>query len=109
MLVLWIRYERSRLVAIHLDRHEPLVHGWLFLTSFRRLIVPICLGMIGAGWVGYYNYRVTGSPFRLPYLCYEQQYALTPMFLSQPLRESPGFQNEPMREFHEDWEVGISF
>lgn len=76
-------------------------------STLKKLALPMLVGSIGVIWLGYYNARVTGNPFKLPYLCYEQQYALTPMFLEQPLRESPGFNNEPMRSFHEDWEVEL--
>ena len=91
MLMLWLK--SARFVPVF----------W----TLKRLALPLLVGLIGMIWLGYYNARITGSPFQLPYLCYEQQYALTPMFLKQPLRESPIFNNEPMRSFHEDWEVGI--
>ncbi len=78
----------------------------IFVT-LKCLALPLLAGSIAMIWLAYYNARVTGSPFKLPYLCYEQQYALTPMFLEQPLRESPGFNNEPIRAFHADWEVGL--
>lgn len=76
-------------------------------VTLKSLSLPLLVGAIGVIWLGYYNAKITGNPFKLPYLCYEQQYALAPMFLEQPLRESPGFNNEPMRAFHEDWEVGL--
>jgi len=73
----------------------------------RRLIVPLLVGIAGACWLGCYHASVTGSPFQLPYLCYEKQYSVTPMFLNQPLRESRGYHNEAMRRFHEEWEAGV--
>ncbi len=91
MLMLWLKYARSAPV----------------FSTLKRLALPLLVGAIGMIWLGYYNARITGSPFQLPYVCYEKQYALTPMFLKQPLREVLIFNNEPMRSFHEDWEVGI--
>ena len=77
------------------------------LATLNRLALPILVGLLGFIWLGYYNAKVTGSPLLLPYTCYQQQYALAPLFLRQPRNESPGFQNEPMRAFHEEWEVGV--
>lgn len=57
-------------------------------------------------WLAYYNAQVTGSPFRFPYLCYEEQYSFTPLFLFQPLRNVQVHNNEVMRSF-QDWEVDI--
>lgn len=76
-------------------------------SMLKILVLPTIVGTVGAIWLGYYNASVSGNPLKLPYVCYEQRYALTPMFLEQPLRASPDFHNEPMRLFHEGWEVGI--
>lgn len=76
-------------------------------STAKGLIVPLLVGFAGACWLGYYHASVTGSPFQLPYLCYEKQYSVTPMFLNQPLRQSRGYHNEAMRWFHEEWEAGV--
>jgi hypothetical protein len=85
---------------------ESIKSGSMYLV-LKDLLVPLLVGISGAFWIGHYQSSVTGSPFRLPYLCYEKQYALTPTFLAQPLRKSKGYTNEPMRIFHEEWEAGI--
>jgi hypothetical protein len=40
-----------------------------------RVMLPILAVLVGtAGWIGYYNFRVTGSPLRLPHLVYKATY-----------------------------------
>lgn len=55
----------------------PPVSVWL-----SKVVVPVslvlCLGAIG---MGYYNFRVTGKPWRMPYQVYESNYPPTPIFV----------------------------
>ena len=58
-----------------------------------RVWLPIALiGVMGASWLAYYSYRITGDPLRLPYRQYYLQYETVPPFwfipTSTPL---PGF------------------
>jgi hypothetical protein len=47
-----------------------------------RVIFPVVAVILLAGlWMAYYNFRVTGSPLRLPYQVYESRYPSTPIFL----------------------------
>ena len=45
----------------------------------------LLVGALGAGWLGYYNARVTGSISSLPYLEYDRQYPSTPHINILPL------------------------
>ena len=45
----------------------------------------LLVAVLGAGWLGYYNDRVTGSPTRLPYFEYDRQYPSTPHLSVLPL------------------------
>jgi hypothetical protein len=56
-------------------------------------------------WTGYYNFRVTGNPVKLPYTVYEQQYAAAPPLLVQPLRPVPADIPPEMREYAEKIEI----
>jgi len=47
-----------------------------------------------------YNWRVTGSPFRLPYSAYIQQYAAAPAFLWQRPPVIPEYRDRVLREAH---------
>jgi hypothetical protein len=55
---------------------------------------------IGAAGMGYYNYRVTGSAFRLPYIVHEATYGMTPLFVCQDARPEPNYRHPVMRDFH---------
>jgi hypothetical protein len=47
-----------------------------------RLIVPVIAISILAGlWMVYYNFKVTGLPWKMPYQVYENHYPSTPIFL----------------------------
>ncbi len=54
-----------------------------------RVFLPAA-GVIAAGaaWMGYYNYRVTGDAFRMPYQVYQKQYGSVPVFLGLKPAES---------------------
>jgi hypothetical protein len=67
----------------------------------ERIAVPIVLVLaIFAGGMGYYFWRVTGSPFRTPYQVYESQYGHSPLFLWGHLRPPPAYRSEEMRVFY---------
>jgi hypothetical protein len=67
-----------------------------------RVWLPIVfIGVTGASWLAYDNYRVTGHPLRLPYQEYYQQYETVPPFSIMPISKTPRrhFDLEPrMRE-----------
>jgi hypothetical protein len=55
-----------------------------------RVVAPILIVVLaGVALMGYYNLRVTGSPWQFPYSEYERQYPFTPIFLwsSKPALE----------------------
>lgn len=45
-------------------------------------------------WTGYYNWRITKSPFKMPYMVYEEQYAVAPFLLIQKPRSIPEYNHE---------------
>jgi hypothetical protein len=58
------------------------------------VLVPVFL------WMGYYNWRVTGSPLRLPYQQHQRQYGYVPLFLFQPLHEGRTYRHPELEQFH---------
>jgi hypothetical protein len=78
--------------------------GPCWSTAFGRVIAPICLVLVPAALaMAYYNARVTGSPFRLPYVIHEKAYAVAPTFLWQPLRPAPEYHHEVVKDFWTGW------
>ena len=72
-----------------------------FRISLRRIIVPAGLLLILAGaGMCYYFWRVTGSPFRMPYSVERQTYAIAPYFLWQPLRPRPVYHDAVLENMY---------
>ncbi|HEV8725031.1 MAG TPA: hypothetical protein VGW77_30825 [Candidatus Binatia bacterium] len=70
-----------------------------------RLVLPISATLVlSALAMGYYNWRVTGNPLRLPYQRYMATYGLTPIFLWQLNTPAPNYDNKVLKQFYAaDW------
>jgi hypothetical protein len=66
----------------------------------RRAIVPLLLILAAGAWMGYYNYRVFGSPVTLPYKLDRAQYAVVPYWVWQPLQPQPRYRHELIKDFY---------
>lgn len=84
--------------------------GWLlgknrppFSASLRRVVLPLAvvLALTAAG-MGYYFWRVTGNPLRMPYQVERRTYAVVPLFLSQQkvVRKEPVYYSNAMRQLY---------
>lgn len=79
-------------------RNRPELTAAVFL---RAVALPVALVMLPtAAFMGYYNWRITGSPWRFPYQVHEETYGVTPPFLWQPSRPVPEYRHAVMRDFH---------
>jgi hypothetical protein len=86
---------------------------WLFFGKnrpaaavlLRRTVVPLTLIVAAGVWMGYYNYRVFGSPTTLPYTVNRAQYGVAPYFVWQSQRPAPLYRHEVMRKFYEQQEL----
>lgn len=78
------------------------------LASLTRFVAPTMLvvAIAGAG-LGYYFFKVTGSPFRLPEEVQREPYAMTPIFLWQSPGPVPTYRHKAMRDFYAGWELSI--
>jgi hypothetical protein len=84
-----------------------LVRPWPNRRRLWRTALPatFCVCLAGLAWLGYYNWRVTGAPLKLPYLAYEESYSGSPLFLFQHRRvPGPTFRHREM----ENWERGYA-
>ena len=70
------------------------------------LLAMVTALVIGVVWIGYYNWRVTGSAVRLPYVVYESTYAVNPPFLwMRGTHEDRSFRHDAMRRYYLEWEL----
>ena len=76
-------------------------HGPPLGISIKRIVLPIFIvvAITGAA-MAYYNLRVTGKMFHLPYQVHEETYATAPLFLWQPPRPEPVYHDPVIRENH---------
>ena len=74
--------------------------------AILNTVIPLGLVLAVTGLaMGYYFWRVTGSPFHFPYQVNRQTYASAPYFLWQSPRPQPTYHHEVMRSFYIDWEL----
>src|SRR5205823_4730417 len=70
----------AALFAWILGRNRP-----SFRVSVRRVVLPLGLVLaFTAAFLGYYFWRVTGSPFKLPYQVEVKVHSNVPLLLWQP-------------------------
>jgi hypothetical protein len=80
--------------------------------DLTRLLPGILIVIIPVGWLQLrYNESCVGTPWKLPYLEHEKQYAISPLFLWQPRRaEQPIYRHRELQRFNEhvmtwyDWQ-----
>lgn len=85
-----------------------LLTWWMFFGEnrptapvfLRRTALPLALIIAASGGMGYYNYRVFGSPIKLPYTVNRAQYAIAPYFVWQSQRPEPAYRHKVLREFY---------
>jgi len=71
---------------------------WLRKRPWR--LAAAVFGVLGAAvcLMGWYNWRVTGSPWMLPHILNRNAYAIVPDFSWQPLRPAPVYRNAVFRD-----------
>lgn len=74
--------------------------------SLSRVVAPLGLLLaIAAAGMGYYCWRVTGNPFRLPYQVNRESYASALYFLWQSPKHLPQYHHQVMKDFYINWEL----
>ena len=74
-------------------------------TRILRVFLPIVVMLAFAGLaMGYYFWRGTGNPFRMPYEVNRATYATAPIFLWQAPRPEPSYHHPVMKDFYHGFE-----
>lgn len=75
-------------------------------AAWKRVIAPLaaCVLLLGIG-MGYYFWRVTGSPFRMPYQVDRSTYAMAPYFLWQAPALAPIYHQKALQDFYTGTEL----
>jgi hypothetical protein len=93
-------------VCIYLAVRLLKPHGPALATVALRLVLPAALLLaVAAAGTCYYYFRVTGSPFRMPYQVARDQYATARIFLWERPLPVPAYRHLQMREFYVGWEL----
>jgi len=73
-------------------------------TKLGSVVLPLLLVLVLAGaFLLRYNRRVTGDPFKPPYLLNLERYYTAPLFVWQSERPALVHQHEEMRRYYADW------
>jgi hypothetical protein len=85
------------ILAVKLWQAGPIDLSFLF----RRVALPLAaVFFVGVVSMGYYFWRVTGNPLRMPYQLHSAVYELTDPFIWQPLRKAPKYRYVVMERYH---------
>ena len=85
--------------------------GWLFSkkspswgVTLPRVILPFCVvGLLCGIFIGYYNWRGTGSPTLFPYVVNERTYLSTPTLFWEPVRPPMHYTSPQLDAFYNVW------
>jgi hypothetical protein len=74
--------------------------------TLRRVVLPLTLVlMLTTAAMGYYFWRVTGNPVRMPYQVERATYAVAPYMIWQPVRAEPTYHHAVMRKMFVEEEM----
>jgi len=76
---------------------------WRGLFTARTLVPFAAICGLSAAWLGYYNYKVTGSPLLLPYVANNRMYGANPQFWLLPDVPIPEYRHEIVRKIWAVW------
>lgn len=70
-------------------------------VTVSRVVVPLTLVLtLTCAWLGFYFWRVTGSPTRMPYQVERQTYGVAPYMLWQHASPEPSYHHAVMRKMY---------
>ncbi len=77
-------------------------------TMRMPAIIFTAIGICGAAWLGYYNFRVTGSPLGFPEAVYQSQYGNAPFLVFLPFGVPKELADPHVRLNLNEWERGLA-
>jgi hypothetical protein len=79
---------------------------WRSREFWKRVVPAMALLMVGVfAWMGYYNWRVTGSALEMPYVLYQKQYGVAPLMYWQKPSPPPTYRHAVMQNFYQqEWD-----
>jgi len=69
----------------------------------RTVLPAACILSLVASWMLYYNWRVTGEPFTMPYQLHERQYGGASLFLFLPPKPIPVYRHKAIEDIQVDF------
>ena len=73
-------------------------------SKLKGVVLPgLLLGSVALGAMSYQFYRVTGSPFKMPYSVHHAQYYPTPLFIFQPINHEATRGNPRIRRTYDNY------
>lgn len=73
-------------------------------TATARVLMPLAgVSLLCAGFMAYYNWRVTGDPFLFPYVVNEKTYVTTPTLFWEKARPPLHYSNPQFEAFYNGW------
>jgi hypothetical protein len=74
-------------------------------VRWRKAGIPIAVGLLlTAGFMAFYNSRLTGHALLFPHTLNFRTYHTAPMFLFQPAKSSLHYNNQQFEDFYNGWE-----
>jgi hypothetical protein len=75
------------------------------LAMLKALVALALVTAPVLGWLGFYNWRVTGSALTMPYQVHEAQYAAAPTYLFQEPGPTPQYRHGEIERYWKEWGV----
>ena len=74
-------------------------------VRLQNVLAPLALVLVlTAGFMGYYNWRLTGNPLLLPHVLNTRTYHTTGLFLWDHKKPEIHYRNQQFEDFYNDWE-----
>src|SRR5207244_393679 len=75
--------------------------GIAWRVALKRTVIPLVVVLaLAAITMGYYNWRVFGSPLTMPYQVNRTTYGVSPAFVFQRLAPAPVYRHDVMKRFY---------